>query len=416
MAKDHAPAALLRDADLPLHKLTRDQLSAFLHLAFMPDELLGLLKQAGVTLQGGYRLETLDDVARGDGLADEITAVPKARAGAVALLKKVYEFPALEAIDLPATLARELALLAAEPVGSVLLFWRLLADPRPELQQAAAAGLDAVADQLFAEPEPGETEEDGPANSVPSGPTAGSPSAEMDRLRKESHAAQSEARRVQKKISTLKEQLKEARAEVVRVSGEAAAQARARETVAAALEPTRGQLTTLQRQEGVADTARLQKERVELASRVATLDERLKDAALERTRLEAALATAQRQAEGARARPTEAPPAAEAVDGDDLPATWLLPRYTKEFYASLEGWEPRIQRAAFKQAHLLAENHRHPSLRAIPLEGLPNYYRVRIATDVRLIYRRGDTDREIEVLSLIDREDLDRYIRQAKTR
>jgi hypothetical protein len=64
---------------------------------------------------------------------------------------------------------------------------------------------------------------------------------------------------------------------------------------------------------------------------------------------------------------------------------------------------------------LLAENHRHPSLRAIPLEGLPGFYRVRIASDVRLIYKRGDRG-EVEILSLIDREDLDRYVRQAKTR
>ena len=38
-----------------------------------------------------------------------------------------------------------------------------------------------------------------------------------------------------------------------------------------------------------------------------------------------------------------------------------------------------------------------------------------IATDVRLIYRRGEGN-TIEILSLIDREDLDRYIRQARTR
>ena len=77
----------------------------------------------------------------------------------------------------------------------------------------------------------------------------------------------------------------------------------------------------------------------------------------------------------------------------------------------------RIQRAAFKQAYLLAQDHRHPSLRALALEGLPGYYRVRVATDVRLLYRRtGDRQNEIEILSLIDREDLDRYVRQAKTR
>ena len=35
---------------------------------------------------------------------------------------------------------------------------------------------------------------------------------------------------------------------------------------------------------------------------------------------------------------------------------------------------------------------------------------------VRLLYRRGERQNAIEVLSLIDREDLDRYVRQAKTR
>jgi hypothetical protein len=100
---------------------------------------------------------------------------------------------------------------------------------------------------------------------------------------------------------------------------------------------------------------------------------------------------------------------------EEVPSTWLKPHFTQEFYDSLEGWDARLQRAAFKQAYLLSENHRHPSLRAIPLEGLPGYFRVRVATDVRLIYRRSEGT-TVEILSLIDREDLDRYVRQAKTR
>jgi hypothetical protein len=72
-------------------------------------------------------------------------------------------------------------------------------------------------------------------------------------------------------------------------------------------------------------------------------------------------------------------------------------------------------RNAFEKAYRLAEDWRHPSLRAIPLEGLPDYYRLRVATDVRLIYRPVDGGR-VEILSLIDREDLSRYVRQAKTR
>jgi mRNA-degrading endonuclease RelE of RelBE toxin-antitoxin system len=134
---------------------------------------------------------------------------------------------------------------------------------------------------------------------------------------------------------------------------------------------------------------------------------------------EVELAAALRDAEARAERtPERASAAVEAVpeEPEDAPASWLMPVYSREFYDSLEGWDRRIQRAAFKQANLLAQDHRHPSLRALPLEGLPGYYRVRVATDVRLLYRRGERQNAIEVLSLIDREDLDRYVRQAKTR
>ena len=69
----------------------------------------------------------------------------------------------------------------------------------------------------------------------------------------------------------------------------------------------------------------------------------------------------------------------------------------------------------YDKIHRLANDWRHGSLRALPLEGVPGYYRIRVATDVRLIYRRGEGN-TVEILSLIDREDLDRYIRQARTR
>ncbi|WP_374202551.1 type II toxin-antitoxin system RelE/ParE family toxin, partial [Anaeromyxobacter sp. SG66] len=133
--------------------------------------------------------------------------------------------------------------------------------------------------------------------------------------------------------------------------------------------------------------------------------------------LEAALREARARAEAERPASGAASAQPEGADEpEDAPASWLMPVYTREFYDSLQGWDRRIQRAAFKQANLLAQDHRHPSLRALPLEGLPGYYRVRVATDVRLLYRRGERQNAIEVLSLIDREDLDRYVRQAKTR
>ena len=82
---------------------------------------------------------------------------------------------------------------------------------------------------------------------------------------------------------------------------------------------------------------------------------------------------------------------------------------------SIRRWDRKVVRTAFEKIHRLIDDWRHPSLRAIPLEGLPGAYRIRIASDVRLIYRPLDGGR-LEILSLIDREDLQRYIRTAKTR
>lgn len=109
-------------------------------------------------------------------------------------------------------------------------------------------------------------------------------------------------------------------------------------------------------------------------------------------------------------RPESAPERAPASV-----AAWSLPVFSGEFYESIRRWDRKVVRNAFEKIYRLAEDWRHPSLRAIPLEGLPDHYRVRIATDVRLIYRPLDGGR-VEILSLIDREDLQRYIRQAKSR
>ncbi len=94
---------------------------------------------------------------------------------------------------------------------------------------------------------------------------------------------------------------------------------------------------------------------------------------------------------------------------------WSVPVFTDEFYESIRRWDRKIVRIAFEKVARLAEDWRHGSLRAIPLEGVPDLYRIRIASDVRLIYRPLDGNR-VEILALIDREDLQRYVRQSKTR
>jgi mRNA-degrading endonuclease RelE of RelBE toxin-antitoxin system len=165
------------------------------------------------------------------------------------------------------------------------------------------------------------------------------------------------------------------------------------------------------------DAQRLRGQVKDLEARAGALEARLERARERERDLEA---EAERLRTAAAASIDVPPAAAAGGDGDaepeEAPATWLMPVYTREFYDSLAGWDRRVQRAAFKQAALLAQDHRHPSLRALPLEGLPGYYRVRVATDVRLLYRRTERQNTIEILSLIDREDLDRYIKQAKTR
>ncbi|MBS2029118.1 MAG: hypothetical protein JST54_14540 [Deltaproteobacteria bacterium] len=401
------------DGDAPLQELTRDQLSAFLYNAFDDEELLELCRKAKVQTSGGYRLDTLSGIERADLLGDEIRAVPKARAAVVELLREIYEYPALAAVVLPEVVADELASMASEPDFSVRLLWRLLADPTPGIRQRGRAGLEYLADALF-----GKHEESARAPTTPivTTPTPGVvDTADTRALKKEARRAGQLAERAREKAASLKEQLRDARALQQQSEREAAARSKEAAKLQAELERTKDKLQKAREKGKHDDLERLEKERAELASRVATLEEKVRHAAEAREKLEAELEASVRQLEEQKKRPE---PAA-TVDADQpeaVPASWLFPRFTREFYDSLDRWDPRIQRAAFKQAMLLAENHRHPSLRAIPLEGLPGYYRVRIATDVRLIYRRSANEREVELLSLIDREDLDRYVRQAKTR
>jgi hypothetical protein len=92
-----------------------------------------------------------------------------------------------------------------------------------------------------------------------------------------------------------------------------------------------------------------------------------------------------------------------------------VPVLTPEFYASIDRCDPRVVRTAFEKLLLLAQDLHHPGLDAKPLQGADGLYRIFVAQDIRLMYRRLPGGR-LEILSLIDREDLDRYLRQYKTR
>jgi hypothetical protein len=419
----------VRVTEAPLAELSRDQLSVFLYVALTPDETRGLVKQLGLGIPG-FRTGSLGDVERCDVLADEIRARPAAAKEVLGVLEKAFEGVPLAQVALGPRGARDLLLLGGGDAALALSLWRVLSDGDGEVREVARPVLDDLAAHYF-----------GPAAGADAGAEAAAemedPAARADvlagaladaerrlqeaerrvREAEERGAARADEvrRRGEEQREKLQAALREARAQESRAVEEAA---RSREEAAQARADSgraRADLEALRGTDAVSEAQRARAEARDLQGLVRALETRLARA---RER-EAELAGQVERALAGRVGPAPPEPVAaqpeEPGEGGDL-EVWLLPVYTREFYDSIEGWDRRIQRAAFKQAHLLALDHRHPSLRAIPLEGLPGYYRVRVATDVRLIYRRPERQNTVEILSLIDREDLDRYIRQAKTR
>ena len=392
-----------------LHELGRDALSVFLYVSFTGKELLAILKELGVEYPG-HRLEGLGDAARADLLADEVRAAEDAREAVHALLVDVYEFPAFEGVKLPPDVAGELAALGVEPDAPIRMLWRVLSDPSIDVRKSADPALAMLVKSYYGEPGSKSTKAPPGKKAGESArkPEPGTEQANRQRAltQKDVERAEETAKRAKEREGELKEDVKAFRAE----------------------------LSEAKRLQAVAQT-----DRDRLAKELARAEDALRDAKsgapkakkdekLERLEDRLATVTAERDAlkkerETLLARLDKPPVAATAVaptedDGDEpdnVPASWSNPRFTKEFYDSLEKWDTRLQRFAFKKAFLLAENHRHPSLRAIQLEGIPGFYRVRVASDVRMIYKRT-SEGGVEILAVIDREDLDRYIRQAKTR
>ncbi len=405
--------------DAPLHELSRDALSAFLYAALLPEETLALVKALGLS-SPGFRTEGLSEVERCDLLADEVRAAPESRRPVLEALRRGLKEPAFANSTLDPVAADELLEVAGSDHGLAIALWRLVADPQPEVRARGAAALEQLAAEWYGPAPAGAAAAgrgDGEAASGEAGLAARLQAAE-EKLRRAELRNEEGRRKADEARDKLQAQVKEARAEAARAVGEAARareqaeqarQARGRAEAELARALATDQAAEVQRLRGAlrdAETARHAAEgRAEkLAEQAALLEEALRAAEAREV-----------PAPGAGAATV---PAGEAEgEPEDAPASWLLPVFTEEFYDSLRGWDRRIQRAAVKQAFLLAQDHRHPSLRALPLGGLPGYYRVRVATDVRLIYRRLESRQDaVEILSVIDREDLDRYVRQAKTR
>jgi hypothetical protein len=385
----------LSTAPLPLPDLPAADLGAFFELAFPDKRLLELCHELKLHTPG-YRLEALppDQVARV--LADEYLAAKDVRPHLETAVREALRDPVLEGREVTAQdLAGLLDLVAAgDPLQHLArIAWRaLLAPGEAERHLALEAidegvrALDAPAKEKKpprAAPPPGQKEAEEAVK------RADRSDRERDAMKQQLAVARSETASREQRLAEQKSELGQARAEVARLSAEVA------------------RLSAAGEGRALADARRYADEARALADKLRTA--------------EAARETAEERAAQLERRMAQAPspaPASRSVDAD-LPSeeeasTFLVPVLTKEFYDSIERWDRRMQRAAFDKIHRLADDWRHGSLRALALEGVPGYYRIRVATDVRLIYRRDGS--KLEILSLIDREDLDRYIRQARTR
>jgi hypothetical protein len=381
--------------DAPLEELSRDALSVLLYVWLLPEEARALVKELRLSVPG-FRTDALGDVELCDILADEIRAAPAARARVLEKIRAAFGGMPIPDLPLDAAGADDLLELGSSEHGLTYALWRVLADPDPAVRARAAPVLDRLVKKYYAPlpdgAKPRPRKEEDPAQRIAAlEKKLEDREKELEKEREEGRARLESSRKKQEEQrEKLQAWLKEARAREAQAVEEAARARETAETAAKARERAEAALAQAQATDAAAEAQRARATVRDLEGKVAALETRLERQA-ERER---ALAAAAEAAETARAR-TEAgrtapAPQADADEPEDAPATWLMPVYTREFYDSLEGWDRRIQRAAFKQANLLAQDHRHPSLRALPLEGLPGYYRVRVATDVRLLYRRAE--------------------------
>src|SRR6267143_3978527 len=385
-------------APLPLQQLDARALGEFLELCFADRRLLELSGELRL-YSPGYRLESmpLNQVARL--LADEARGAKDAEQLLEKAIREALRNPVLEGKPLTDEHYRDLLeLFTGDPLQHLArLVWRALIDEDEKLRPYALSAIDLGIEAL-----------DAPAKAK-APPRKPQLPADVQELRKELEEARKSADRVEKERESLREQLAAARVDIAgreKTLGEVREelfQARAELTRASA---EVGRLTAAGEGRALSDARRL-------ADENRSLSERLRTAIEDRETLRSQLAQAQRAPAAAVQAPAHAEE--EALPSAEEASTFLIPIFTREFYDSIQRWDRRMQRAAVDKVSLLARDWRHGSLRAIALEGLPGYYRIRIATDVRLIYRRGEGN-TLEILSLIDREDLDRYIRQARTR
>jgi len=386
-------------APLPLLQLEPRTLGELLELCFGDRRLIELCEELRL-YSPGYRLDKMppNQVARL--LADEARAAKDAEQVLEKAVREALRDPVLEGKPLGDEHYQALLeLFTGDPLQHLArVAWRALLDDDEKRRGYALSAIDLGVEML-----------DAPAKTK-APPRKPQLSADVQELRATAEEARKEADRAGKERDSLRDQLAQSRAETAareKAVGDARDELSLVRSELTRASAELARLTAAGEGRALADARRL-------ADENRSLSEKLRVAGEDRDGLRKQLADQQQRPAPAPVRPA-APSEDETLPSAEEAATFLIPIFTREFYDSIQSWDRRMQRAAFDKVSLLARDWRHGSLRAIALEGLPGYYRIRIATDVRLIYRRGEGN-TVEILSLIDREDLDRYIRQARTR
>jgi mRNA-degrading endonuclease RelE of RelBE toxin-antitoxin system len=378
----------------------------------------------------GYRLEAVKPAVMADALAEEYETSDEDAAAIDRVVEQNCLLPPeippdlIPARRIPSGIVELLARTAAVDPEMTLapLLWKLLGHPIESVRTAAASALrgylewyDAVLSQVSAQ-DPGtagdEPEQDPEVEPGAEPEPEGAPAA-SGALRRRLKDVESKSGKLSADLETARKQLATERAQGARKDERLSQLKREIEQTQADLRAAREARAALEADLDRDTRGLLRKREAEVESlkhEVGALQRKLEDA--RRREADALAEMRDRKAPvEAPAPPVEEPPPPPAEPS--LP--YQVPEFTPEFYESIEEWDDRVVKSTFEKVLLLATNFAHPSLDAKLMQGAEGLYRIKIGTDVRLLYRRKPS-RGIEVLSLIDRENLQRYVRQYKRR
>ena len=412
--------------------LPRNDRADFLLLALPNAALRDACRQLQLSFPG-YRLERVRPVVMADALAEEYETSEEDAAMIDRLVDEHCPLPP----TIPETLVPDrripnrvvelLTWLAAEDPEAVLapLLWRLLGHPVESVRTAAAAALRGYIES-FDQSAAQSPEGDGGAAAAPATEPGSEPAPEPEPepdeeeapaassvMRRQLRAAESRAGKLASDIEAARTLLATERAHGARKDERLARLKRDLEQAQGELRAAREAKAALEAdldRDTKALLRRSESEAENLKHEVESLQRKLEEA----RRREAEAVAESRDRRAPPEPPAPAPEEAAFAPGEAA-APFQVPEFTPEFYESIEEWDDRILKSTFEKVVLLAKNFAHPSLDAKPMEGAEGLYRIKIGTDVRLLYRRKP-GRGIEILSLIDRENLDRYVRQYKRR